>query len=153
MLSSKMSSITELACQHCYAVNRVPTERLGDSPKCGRCHKFLFMGKPMELHELGVKAFLKHNQIPLLVDFWASWCGPCVQMAPAFVEASRTLEPEFLFGKVNTEEHGGLAAQYGIRSLPTIILFANGREVARELGSQSASSIVQWAKSHVPAAA
>lgn len=148
-----MSSITELACQHCYAVNRVPSERLSDSPKCGRCHKQLFMGKPLELHEPGINAFLKHNQIPLLVDFWASWCGPCMQMAPEFAKAATILEPEFLLGKVDTEKHGSLASQYGIRSLPTIILFINGREVTRQLGAQSASSIVEWARLLAPTAA
>ena len=146
-----MSSITELACQHCYVVNRVPTTRLSDSPKCGRCHKLLFMGKPLDLHEQGIKTMLERNQIPLLVDFWASWCGPCLQMAHEFADAAKSLEPEFLLGKVNTDLHGSLGTRYGIRSLPTIILFANGCEVARQSGAQSTASIVRWAESHVPA--
>lgn len=143
-----MSNTLQLTCRHCYTTNRVPAQRLAHQPKCGRCHNLLFTGEPLELDEAGFNAFLTRNQIPLLIDFWASWCSPCMQMAPAFADAARVLEPQMMLGKVNTEKNGGLAAQFGIRSLPTIVLFADGREIGRQIGGLSKAAIVQWAKSH-----
>jgi thioredoxin 2 len=145
-----MPLITELICQHCFTGNRVPTVRLADQPKCGRCHKSLFLGKPVVFDEDGFNIFLTRNKTPILIDFWASWCGPCVQMAPAFAESAKTLEPHVILGKVDTEKHQGVASQHSIRSLPTIVLFYNGDEIARQAGAMSAPAIVQWTRTHLP---
>jgi thioredoxin 2 len=140
-----MSESLHLVCPHCHAVNRVPAARLGQGPNCGQCHRPLFDGHPLEL---GAATFAKHagrNDIPLLVDFWAPWCGPCKMMAPQFAQAAGMLEPNFRLAKVDTEAEQTLAAQFGIRSIPTLALFRNGREIARQAGAMSAPDIVRWA--------
>jgi len=142
-----MNSSLHLVCPHCLAVNRLPAARLEQSPKCGQCHEPLFGGHPLEL---GADSFEKHlasNDIPLLVDFWASWCGPCKMMAPAFAQAAQLLEPHIRLAKVNTEVEAQLSARYDIRSIPTMILFKGGRELARQSGALGTQDIVRWAKS------
>ena len=136
-------------CPHCAAVNRVAAERLADQPKCGQCHAPLFTAHPLELDEPGFRRHLARNELPLLIDFWAPWCGPCVAMAPHFEQAARTLEPNLRLGKVNTEAVPNLAAEFGIRSIPTMILFQGGRERGRQSGAMSSADIVHWARSQL----
>ncbi|HJV74635.1 MAG TPA: thioredoxin TrxC [Noviherbaspirillum sp.] len=136
-----------IVCPHCQAVNRVPSERLGESPDCGRCHQMLFTGHPVALSGASFERHISRNDIPLLVDFWAPWCGPCRMMAPAYEQAAAQLEPHFRVAKVNTEEEQALGARYAIRSIPTLMLFRNGREIGRQAGAMSAADIVRWTRS------
>jgi thioredoxin 2 len=135
-----------IVCPHCHAVNRVPSERLREAPDCGRCHRALFTGHPVSLGANDFDRHVARSDIPLLVDFWAPWCGPCRMMAPAYEQAAAQLEPQFRVAKVNTEEEQALGARYGIRSIPTLAVFRNGREVARQAGAMGAADIVRWAR-------
>lgn len=138
-----------VVCPACKAANRVPATRLGDAPTCGKCRQPLFAGKPIELGDADFARVMAREQIPLVVDFWAPWCGPCMQMAPAFAEAAGTLEPRVHLAKVNTENYPALAAQFGIRGIPTMIAFREGREIARQSGAMTAPQIVAWVESIV----
>lgn len=142
-----MSEFLHLVCPHCMAVNRLPTARLQQNPKCGQCRQPLFDGHPLELGAGSFETHLTRNGIPLLVDFWASWCNPCKTMAPAFARASQLLEPHVRLAKVNTEAEARISARYDIRSIPTLILFKSGRELARQSGAMTATDIVGWVKS------
>ncbi|HEX5364967.1 MAG TPA: thioredoxin TrxC [Gallionella sp.] len=141
-----MTESLHIVCPHCDAVNRVPAEKLKAQPTCGKCKQALFTAHPIELTAANFDRHLTRNDIPLLVDFWAPWCGPCRMMAPAFEKAAQQLEPGFRVAKLNTEAEQMLAGRYAIRSIPTLALFRGGREIARQAGAMDAAGIVHWAR-------
>jgi thioredoxin 2 len=143
-----MSDPLHLVCPHCDTVNRVPQQRLKDEPTCGHCKQALFTAQPIELDSARFARHIARNDIPVLVDFWAPWCGPCHVMAPAYAQAARQIEPHMRVVKLNTEQAQDVAAQYAIRSIPTLALFRNGREVARQAGAIDAPRIVAWAQAN-----
>jgi len=147
-IKMKTAISLHIVCPHCHAINRVPQERLDASPKCGACHLKLFTAQPIELTESHFNRHLSHNEISVLVDFWAPWCGPCKIMAPAFAKATAILEPKIRLIKVNTEEQPGLATRHNIRSIPTLALFSGGKEKARQTGVMDEQDLVRWAQTH-----
>ena len=144
-----MSDALTLGCPHCHAVNRVSRARLNDGPTCGKCKQPLFTGEPVALTSANFRALVERSELPVVVDFWAGWCGPCKMMAPIFAEAARELEPHMRFAKLDTEAEQALAGRFGIRSIPTLIVFKGGREVARQAGAMQGSQLRQWLQPHL----
>lgn len=138
-----------IVCPHCDAVNRLPEARLAAGPNCGRCHVPLFVGQPREVDGARLAKHLQRDELPVVVDFWAPWCGPCRQMAPNFHQAAIDLEPFVRLVKVNTEAEQQLAARFSIRSIPTLAIFKNGREIARQSGALDLSSLKRWIQPHL----
>ena len=144
-----MSDSLHLVCPHCDAINRIPSARLTDHPTCGQCKQPLFNAQPLTLTSANFERQIGRNDIPLLVDFWAPWCGPCQSMAPAFAQAAGLLEPQVRVAKLDTEAEQQIAARFAIRSIPTLALFKGGREIARQPGAMGANDIVRWVRSHL----
>ncbi len=136
-------------CPGCGAVNRVVEAKIREGPKCGKCKAPLFPGTPLNLDQAGLNRLLEKSDLPVVVDFWAPWCGPCKMMAPAFEEAASQLASKAVLAKVNTDQEQALGAQLGIRSIPTMIAFRNGQEVARTSGAQDASGLIGWIRQHL----
>jgi thioredoxin 2 len=142
--TSQAPTATEIVCSHCDAIVRVPDERMRDQPKCPRCHEALFAGHPVALTSTNFERHVTQSGVPVVVDFWAPWCGPCRSMAPVFERVAAETEPAARFAKLNTDEAQDIAGRFGIRSIPTLMVFRNGREVARQAGAMDAASMRRW---------
>ncbi len=138
------AEIKHVICPHCHKANRVPSDKLSSGGNCGACKQPLWPDQVLELTGQNFAVHTGRSDLPVLVDFWASWCGPCKMMAPQFEQAARSWKGKVRFAKLNTEQHPEPAGQYGIRSIPTMILFQNGREIARQSGAMSEAQISQW---------
>ncbi|WP_022979149.1 thioredoxin TrxC [Ideonella sp. B508-1] len=145
-MSPDTSARTQMVCPHCGATNRIPTERLGDGPVCGRCQQALLDGHPLALTDASFDKVVAGSGLPVVVDFWAPWCGPCRMMAPQFEAAAAQLKGRALFVKVNSDENPQLSARYGIRSIPTLLKLQGGREVDRVAGAMPAAQVAAWAQ-------
>ena len=144
-----MNDTLHVVCLHCHTTNRLPRVRLDQDAKCGNCKQPLFEGCPFELTKAGFDRHIAKDDLPLVVDFWAPWCAPCRSMAPAYEEAAARLAPGVRLAKLDTEAEPEIAARFGIRSIPTLIAFKNGREVARRSGASDLSGLLGWIKANV----
>jgi thioredoxin 2 len=148
-MEKEMQSSLHIVCPHCDTTNRVPRQKLAEGGRCGQCHQKLFDAHPVALDTARFEHHLAKSEVPLLVDFWAEWCGPCRMMAPEFERAAAQLEPAVRLVKVNVDEEPALAQRYRVQSIPTLLLAFRGREVARAAGARSAAQLVQWTQAEL----
>jgi thioredoxin 2 len=141
-----------IVCPQCFVTNRVPDARLADAPTCGKCHKALFQASPVSVDMAQFQKMIAYNDIPVIVDFWAQWCGPCKMFAPVYAQAAEKLEPRFRLLKVDTEAHQDIASQYRIQSIPTIAVFKQGKEFTRQAGAMPLGQLLQWVDQKIPTA-
>jgi len=141
-----MSDSINIVCPQCSAINRVPAQKLTAGPKCGKCKSVVLDGQPIDLTAANFQQHISRSDLPVAVDFWASWCGPCKMMAPMFAQAAEQLSTQVRFAKVNTEQEQALAGQFNIRSIPTLILFKDGKEISRQSGVLDAQALTSWIK-------
>jgi len=144
-----MDDMIHIVCPACASINNVPSARLTQGPRCGKCKNMLFSGHPVELTSATFERHLSRSDIPVVVDFWAAWCGPCKMMAPAFAQAAVQLEPRVRLAKLNTEQEPAIAQQFGIRSIPTLVIFRGGREIARQSGALDINRLISWVQAHI----
>jgi thioredoxin 2 len=144
-----MTEPLQVVCPHCHVINRVPAGRLAEGGICGKCKRALFSGHPLELDGASFERHVGASDIPLVVDFWAPWCSPCRMMAPHFEKAAAELEPQVRLAKLNTEAEQAIAARYAIRSIPTLVVFRRGREIARQSGAMDGPGLIRWVRSRV----
>lgn len=145
-----MDESLQVVCASCSTLNRVLRQRISDGARCGRCKQALFTGRPIELSEEVFDIHVGKSDVPVVVDFWAPWCGPCRMMAPHFERAAREIEPAARLAKLNTEEAPALAARFGIRGIPTLAVFHRGRELTRQSGAMDYAGLVQWIRANIP---
>ena len=143
------NQVEYIVCQNCHTINRFAKDKLSDKPKCGKCGKPLFQGKPVKLNDNSFLQFVQRTTIPVVVDFWAEWCGPCKMMGPVFEEAASNMEPQVIFAKLNTEEAQLTAREYGIRSIPTIAILENGKVINQIAGAMSLPDLTSWIKQSI----
>ncbi len=141
-------SYINVVCPNCLKTNRLPKKDSYSKANCGNCKYSLLDNHPVEVDASQMAHFLNNSSLPIVVDFWAPWCGPCRMMAPAFEQAAENMPLKAQFLKVNTEQNQHLGAKYGIRSIPTMILFKDGKEIDRVSGALSAPQIMQWISQH-----
>jgi len=145
-----MSEPLHIVCAACGATNRVPQARLPEEPRCGKCHAPLLDGSPVELTDQSFDKFVERNDLPVVVDFWADWCGPCKMMAPVFAQAARDQRTRLRFAKVDTDANPSIAQRYAIRSIPSLLLFKGGNEADRAVGALDSGRLRQWLSQHAP---